>query len=479
MMRKECRRTYFAVFYAVSSVIALGIPVRVSAQVAGIVFTSDSVSAAPSVRSAQITLQTQDAAGIVYKLAQTGCVSLATDSPGGAFYSSATSQTPAPILSMSKNTSTKNFFYQDTVVGTHHLTAIFALKPDTESRACTVWPVSEWGTTIQASQVVTIGSQTVTTTQGETTETQTQSPSVSAATPALPPVSSYVPPPMPTLFADAGTDRVVVVGADSVFAGRAYTRTQEVVTDHVRYVWNFGDGSIAEGERVLHHYAYPGRYMVVLDVAHDKTPATHRIVVTAEPARLGFESLPDGGVGITNGSGRDLDLSHWVVRTSGNPFMIPEESIILAGEVMRIPAAVLGVRSTAQTELAYPNGVLAVRTGTTVGNTEQPQAAVPVVTAVVVAPTPKTIVPPIPQTSRVPVSEDDAEASLVHESNSEVPESGISTSTSQVAAAGVLPVDSPFLWSALGVGALASGAAYITRRLTKREWVIEDALDTV
>lgn len=179
-------------------------------------------------------------------------------------------------------------------------------------------------------------------------------------------VTSYVPPPVPQLFADAGGDRTVIVGADTVFDGRAYNRAQEDV-ERVRFVWNFGDGTTAEGASVLHHFDYPAQYAVTLSIAHDRTAVADRLIVTAEPARLAFTTFGDGSVLIRNEAGRDLDLSRWMVRNVGTDFFLPDESVILSGQSIRIPHDVLGFYAGAQTELAYPNGSRALVANTDSG----------------------------------------------------------------------------------------------------------------
>src|SRR3989344_8009504 len=109
--------------------------------------------------------------------------------------------------------------------------------------------------------------------EGETadqTETATTTPQTTAtSTSGTTYQDSYVPQPVPVLFAAGGHDRMVIVGADTEFRGRAYNREQDFV-EKVRFSWNFGDGTIAEGQSVLHHFEYPGKYMAVLSIALDR-----------------------------------------------------------------------------------------------------------------------------------------------------------------------------------------------------------------
>ncbi|MDR3570870.1 MAG: lamin tail domain-containing protein [Candidatus Pacebacteria bacterium] len=199
---------------------------------------------------------------------------------------------------------------------------------------------------------------------------QTQSSSTdSSAAITQPAISSYVPPPAPSLYADAGGDKTVIVGADVEFDASAYDKSQTLLDSSVvRYMWNFGDGATAEGEAVLHHFEYPGTYAVTLEIANNKNAAGAQITVTANPAALSFSLLQDGGVQIQNLDGRDIDLSQWIVHESDSPYaaqlIIPQSSKILSGSSMQISPQTLGFRASSSTMLEYPNGLFALAMGT-------------------------------------------------------------------------------------------------------------------
>lgn len=282
------------------------------------------------------------------------------------------------------------------------------------------------------------------------------------------PVSSYVSPPEIQIFADGGDDRTVIVGADTEFYGRAYNRDREELA-RVRFSWNFGDGSTAEGMTVLHHFDYPGRYAVVLNIAEHRSAASDVIVVEAEPAQLSFGIGADGSVSIGNGAGRDLDLSRWVVRSFGREFILPEHSIILKGAVMHIMQKTLGFPAGLQTELAYPNGVLALRAGENMAEA----GSLPVG----VAPAPPASVPPPVAPARAAsfsappeVSEQTTEAEGVKQATS-----------SQVAASAAVVGGAQKWW--LGVLALSfasTGAVYLARHYARKEWnIVEETGDAV
>jgi len=285
-------------------------------------------------------------------------------------------------------------------------------------------------------------------------------PAQSNAAPA--PVSSYVPPPVPQLFADAGGDRTVIVGADTQFNGRAYNRQKENV-EHVRFLWNFGDGSTADGPTVVHHYEYPGRYAAMLTIAENLDAVSDRIIVTAEPAKLAFDVPSDGSVAIKNYAGRDLDLSGWIVRSSGQMFTLPEHSVILNGETMRIPQKTLKFWSGAQTELDYPNGVIVLHANESSGAS---------VSTPVPVPSPAASVAPAPRTRVAPAADPIPEADVSTETAADTTSTGSSEAQTAAAAAAVSS-NSMYWWlGALALSALAGGAVLAVRRIRAGEWDI-------
>ncbi len=316
---------------------------------------------------------------------------------------------------------------------------------------------------------ITVGSgtqQQTTQSEGTSSQATTSSQSENQNTSASTPVSSYVAPPVPQVFADAGSDRVVIVGADTIFSGRAYNRKKESV-DHVRFMWNFGDGSTAEGPNVQHHYTYPGRYAVVLDIAQNTESVSDRFVVTAEPAKLAFTVPSDGSVAIENHAGRDLDLSGWIVRQYGQSLTLPDHSVILSGEIMRIPQTTLKFWSSAQAELAYPNGVVVLhaneRSGAVVAPTpiETPSPAA----APVERPRASVVSAPLVENTREQDSSNSQRSDTAAESQVAAVASGISEQGG-----------STYWWIGAGaLGVLGAAAVFIIRRVKSGEWdIIEE-----
>jgi len=156
------------------------------------------------------------------------------------------------------------------------------------------------------------------------------------------------------VFANAGGDRTVIVGADTKFVATAYDRDRDVI-NYAKFFWNFGDGTTAEGPWVMHHYSYPGRYAVELTITNTSMRTSSRITVTAEPASVALVALPQGGVSVKNTTGRDLDISFWQIKQGEQTFTLPEYSVVLKDSSINIAAKTLGFEAN-NAKLFYPDG---------------------------------------------------------------------------------------------------------------------------
>lgn len=120
------------------------------------VFISEQQNIKPNEISGKITIQAQDASGVSEKISQTACISLNTTSGAGEFSSNDANWSPVNILTMSKNTANRNFYYKDSGVGDYVLTAKIALRPVEETRPCASWPIEEWGVGWEVKQNIVV-----------------------------------------------------------------------------------------------------------------------------------------------------------------------------------------------------------------------------------------------------------------------------------------------------------------------------------
>lgn len=205
----------------------------------------------------------------------------------------------------------------------------------------------------------------------------------------------------PQIFADAGNNRTVTVGADSEFIGKATGLIGEPLLD-ARFIWNFGNGETQEGRKVLHHYTYPGQYVVVLTVSSGKYAASDRTVVTARSANIIISKVDPTFIELQNNDTLELNLSWWILTSGGKQFTIPKDTILLPGNTLRLGKQVTDLVGSDDAMLWYPNGTAAY--------TYEPYVAPVVVSSVPVVAIP----PPTPVTtfeqpviSEEPAREDD------------------------------------------------------------------------
>ncbi len=345
--------------------------------------------------------------------------------------------------------------------------------------------------TVYAALAPTPGTGALSVSGSSTGDTQSASTTVnqttSSATQTLSSISSYVPPPSPDIFVDAGDDRTTIVAADTEFDARAYDKNDHVLSnDHVRFLWNFGDGSSAEGPAVEHHFEYPGRYVVVVYIAENKSAASDRFVVTAEPANIVVVALPDGGIAIENGAGKEIDISYWIVRQSGHVFTMPEHSVILAGDAMRISQKILGFASNSSVELEYPNGTFAVRAGdtplrhneNTVVRTAVPVSPVAPVAVVQKKKKPTRSAEENNATTYLSEGTFESDAATGEEESVRATSSNATSSNPYVASVGTVSGTAGWLAGSLSLALVGAGAASFVRARRKREWdIVEEKGD--
>jgi len=199
---------------------------------------------------------------------------------------------------------------------------------------------------------ITVGdtgtTQTTTTATTNNTQTQTETETQTQGSAAGP----------PALTVRITTDARATAGAGSYFSATAYG-TEGLPLPNPRFIWNFGDGTAAEGARVFHTYAYPGRYAVSVTAAYHYSAGVARTIVEAASAAVSLEAEGDGSLLLRSNSSKEANIGLWSLVDGGKSYVIPEDTIILAGEGVRFAAAITGLAGTPASVLLYPNGTLA------------------------------------------------------------------------------------------------------------------------
>ncbi len=139
-----------------------------------------------------------------------------------------------------------------------------------------------------------------------------------------------------------------------------------------KFVWNFGDGTPVvvrtTAEPFMHRYKYPGEYLMTLNFMEYpyriKPDATDRLIVTVTSGDIFINRIGDSidpFVELGNKSKYEIDLSNWILRSSGEQFVIPQGTIILPGKKLVIGGETNRFTSALfqYVELLEPSGVLA------------------------------------------------------------------------------------------------------------------------
>lgn len=176
----------------------------------------------------------------------------------------------------------------------------------------------------------------------------------------------YIPPEqMPSIKVYAGKDKTMIVGALGNFNGETLGLENKPL-EGARFLWNFGDGTLKDGQNVMHFYRYPGEYKVVLDVSamgqYTKVDSLKVKVIPNEVFISEIKTGIDSFVELQNKSKEEINISGWRFRSENQTFTFAKNSFIRPKSSLIIPVSssgiLFGLRSS-KVELLYPGGFLA------------------------------------------------------------------------------------------------------------------------
>lgn len=155
---------------------------------------------------------------------------------------------------------------------------------------------------------------------------------------------------------------VVLVGADTLFEAEGYGVVGEPL-ENARYAWNFGDGTLKEGKRVMHHYDYPGQYVVFLDVSSHTFSVSDRLYIEAKSSELIISEVDNSEgkfIKLLNPSSEELNISWWRLRAGDEYFSFPQNTFILPNKELTLSSEITKLDSRrTPLQLLYPNGIVA------------------------------------------------------------------------------------------------------------------------
>ena len=343
-------------FASILFILACGVNiVLASGDVSQFIFTTNPQTIKLNEISEIISIQAQDANGVSADILQTACLELSTNSSTGEFSSSNTNWSPVKILTMSKGSANRNFYYKDSIGGNYELSVKISLRPEGKP-ACAAWPKEEWDIKWNAKQNIIVSSNfsNSSSQESQSYSVDNSSSSVSENIASGSVAYNYK---NEQISARAGEDKTAVAGADVVLEGNALGFKKEPLLN-ARYLWTLGDGSYKEGKNIRHVYKYPGNYIAVLNVSSGDISASDRINIKVIQNELQIIDAKDEFIKLKNKSGIILDVSGWFLKAGGAIFKFPDYSLVAANSELIISSDISKLKfadSNFSAELLYPN----------------------------------------------------------------------------------------------------------------------------
>ena len=127
--------------------------------------------------------------------------------------------------------------------------------------------------------------------------------------------------------ASSGRDRLAYSGAPIVFDGEVLV-PKDSYGQSVKFVWSFGDGSVAEGKKVSHTYKFAGDYIVVLNTSLSDLSAVSRTSVKVVNPSVVISNVSADSAEIWNKGIHEINLNGWIISTDRGKFVFPPDTII-------------------------------------------------------------------------------------------------------------------------------------------------------
>lgn len=303
-----------------------------------VVFLSEEQTVGVGEISGPIIVQTQNASGEAEKISETNDIYFSSTSGSGEFLGS----TGNPVTTtMSKNTSSRTFFYRDSKEGVH------TIQIEIIGR--------ESGEKFKATQEITVGKATGSNqfSSKDTTESQTASGiSAHQNQKDLATVSSSQ-----GFKVDAGRPRVISIHTPLDF--NAEVSGLKKSAKRLRFDWSFGDGTAGRGKEISHTYQFPGEYIVVVNGYQDDEYATSRIDVKVVDPQIEIVNVSAGltAIEVRNNSNEEINLGGWLILSGQEKFIIAKDTIIKPRSKLHISTTFSN--QSDKVTLFYPTGSLA------------------------------------------------------------------------------------------------------------------------
>ncbi len=346
------------VFFVFSLFFVANFTFATTSNISGLVFSTNPQTVKPNEVSKSVTVQTQNSSGTAEQVDETNDTTFTSSSPTGQFLNS--SGNPV-TTTMSKNTSSRTFYYKDSTEGTYTLTVSIKGRDTGKTFSATqqiiISSSSSGGNTDTGNGTSTATTTTATTT-ATSTDTVTQGTNNNLSGSYVYSYSSGTP---LSQFSEndfdlkvfAGRDRVAFMNSPVKFNAQIKTTNSQ---GNINYSWSFGDGTSSNSKSIEHYYTYPGIYNVVLNVTNGVTDAvsSSKIEVLEPKVSLSFSQGQSGNFAqVNNDSNKEMNLAGYRISYGAKSLIIPQDTIINSNSNIKIP---LQISNQDKVSLAYPNG---------------------------------------------------------------------------------------------------------------------------
>lgn len=330
------RRTYFFISFFVGFLCAPFCVFGDSNNIVSLSFTTNPQTIAALAASQAITVETQNSSGTAEKVSETNDVTFTSSSPTGQFLNSSGS---AVSTTMSTNTASRTFYYEDATAGTYTLTV--AIKGRTSGKqfsASQTVVVTASGSASPVSPNATSTDTSSPNTNANSSNESNEESSQSYASQAY----AYQGPDNEPFNVTIGRNRLVVVGEPVAFNVRLIPESASF--SGINFHWAFGDGTEWTGSAASHTYEYPGDYVVVVDADRYGDEAVAEAKVRVVDADVSVSRTDGGSLVIANNANEEINLGGFSLVDDLGRFLLPQDTIVSARSSTTIPAAVMKTR---------------------------------------------------------------------------------------------------------------------------------------
>ncbi len=304
-------------------------------------FSTDSQSVPIGEISGAITIHSE------VPVVETTYITLTSSSNTGQFFSNKTSIesiASGSYIYISSGNSNRTVYYKDTTSGDFIITANIFNKEKTIQIATTSQHIILRQSNSENSSTTTDSTATTTTTQTTSNNTSTDTTLSahygSAGLSIVEPISKFE--------IGAGRARLGMVGTPMQFK----PEMKYSYSGNMTFKWSFGDGAIGYGQVLSHSYAYPGEYVVVLNVSSPGGQAVSRVNVKIVPADISISSASPERVEVSNNSKNEVNLFGRAIFFQDHSFVFPEDTIIKAGQKISFASSITGLNPFNQNDVS-------------------------------------------------------------------------------------------------------------------------------